>query len=106
MLSPAAERCPTHPGELMRDILEEHVGLTIAEAARLMGVSRQHLSTVLRAHAPVRPKLALKFARLTGGRPELFVSMQGAYDLWHQHRELAAALAAIIPVPLVSRAPP
>ena len=77
------ERCPTHPGELMCDILEEHFHATIAEAAGRMGISEGDLSAVLDCNAPVQAPLALEFARLTGGRADLFVSMQKAYDAWH-----------------------
>ncbi|MGE5271573.1 MAG: hypothetical protein ACM3JG_18080 [Thiohalocapsa sp.] len=41
------KRPPTHPGELMREILEEHLKLPIAEAAWRMEVSRPALYAVL-----------------------------------------------------------
>src|SRR5262249_30415637 len=58
------QRLPTHPGALMREILEEHTKMTIAEAARRMKVSRPALYTVLNGTAAVTAEMALRFARL------------------------------------------
>lgn len=88
---------PTHPGELMREILEEHVRLPIAEAARRMAISRPALYNVLNGDAAVTADMALKFGRLVGGNPDLYVHMQSAYDLWHAHRRLKGRLAKIRP---------
>ena len=38
-------RCPTHPGELLRDDVIPATGKTKTEIAALLGISRQHLST-------------------------------------------------------------
>ena len=75
------KRAAVHPGMLMREILEEHLKLTIAEAARRMGVSRPALYAVLNGTASVTAEMALRFARLSGGPPELYLNMQTAYDL-------------------------
>ena len=88
---------PTHPGELMREILEEHVRLPIAAAARRMTISRPALYNVLNGDTAVTADMALKFGRLVGGNPDLYVHMQSAYDLWHAHRRLKGRLAKIRP---------
>jgi antitoxin HigA-1 len=75
------KRAAVHPGALMREILEDHLKLTIAEAARRMGVSRPALYAVLNGTAAVTAEMALRFARLTGGAPELYLNMQTGYDL-------------------------
>ena len=75
------KRPAVHPGALMREILEDHRKLTIAEAARRMGVSRPALYAVLNGTAAVTAEMALRFARLTGGAPELYLNMQTGYDL-------------------------
>jgi len=50
-------RTPTHPGELFREILEEHLRLLISEAMSRMGISRQSLRAVLRGEAAVTADL-------------------------------------------------
>ncbi|HSI01833.1 MAG TPA: HigA family addiction module antitoxin [Reyranella sp.] len=91
-------RAPSHPGELMREIIEEHVELAVTEAARRMGISRQALHSVLRGRSAVTADMALRFAQLTGGQPELFLRMQENLDLWTARQRLGARLARIAPV--------
>src|SRR5882724_11488035 len=92
-------RAPTHPGELMREIIEEHAQLSVTDAARRMGISRQALHAVLRGRSAVSADMALRFARLTGGQPELFLRMQENLDLWTARQRLGTRLARIAPVP-------
>ena len=40
-------RCPTHPGALLRDDVIPATGRTKAEIAGLLGISRQHLYDIL-----------------------------------------------------------
>lgn len=90
-------RPPSHPGALMREILGEHLGLPVAEAARRMKLSRPALHAVLSGRSAVTAGVALRFARLTGGAPELFLQMQAAHDLWRSRKRLGATLGAIRP---------
>jgi antitoxin HigA-1 len=89
------ERSPTHPGELMREILTDTLRLPIAEAARRMEISRQSLHAVLSGEASVTADMALRFAKLAGAAPELYLRMQDNYDLWHAQRRLAPVLSRI-----------
>jgi antitoxin HigA-1 len=91
------KRDPVHPGALMREILDEHLRLTIAEAARRMKVSRPALHAVLSGSAAVSAEMALRFARLTGGAPELYLQMQAGHDLEMAQQRLKTELAAIEP---------
>lgn len=91
------KRPPVHPGALMREILEDHVKLTIAEAARRMKVSRPALYAVLSGTAAVTAEMALHFARLTGGMPELYLNMQTGHDLEAAQQRLKDELAEIFP---------
>jgi addiction module HigA family antidote len=88
---------PTHPGELMREILDEHVRLPIAEAACRMQISRPSLYAVLSGKSAVSAEMALKFARLVKAEPTLYLNMQAAYDLWCASRKLKATLDEIKP---------
>jgi antitoxin HigA-1 len=90
-------RPPTHPGELMREILDEHLRLPIAEAARRMGVSRTAFYAVLGGDSAVTADMALRFGRLVNAAPELYLRMQSNYDLWHARERLRDALPGIEP---------
>ena len=91
------ERPPTHPGELMREILD-NARLPISVAAARMRMSRQTLSTVVHGRRAVTPETALRFTRLVGGNAELYLEMQSARDLWYERQRLASALAQIEPL--------
>jgi addiction module HigA family antidote len=89
------ERPPSHPGELMREILEEHARIPTGAAAGRMRISRQSLHAVLTGRSAVTVDMALKFSALVGGEPRLWLAMQQVHDLWHAQRKLKEELARI-----------
>jgi addiction module HigA family antidote len=91
------KRPPTHPGELMREALVEHLKIPIADAARRMGISRPALYAVLTGKGGVTAEMALRFSRLGGGTPDLLLRMQNSRDLWDAEHKLRKELARIKP---------
>lgn len=83
-----ADRCPSHPGELLREDLIPAVGKPKAEIARLLGISRQHLYDITDEKKPVSPAVAVRLGKLFGNGPGLWIRMQAAYDQWHAEREV------------------
>ncbi|HRO12929.1 HigA family addiction module antitoxin [Amaricoccus sp.] len=81
-------RCPTHPGALLREDVIPAVGVPKAQIARLLGISRQHLYDILAERKPVSPETAVRLAKMFGGEPIAWVRMQGAYDAWHAARAI------------------
>lgn len=85
---------PPHPGETLREDVLPELGLSVTEAAEQLGVTRVALSRVLNGHASISVGMALRLENwLTpenGGRAELWLQQQLAYDLW-QARERQAA---------------
>ena len=96
------KRPPAHPGALMREILTEHLKLPIAEAARRMKISRPSLYAVLKGEGAVTADMALRFARLVNGNPDLFLHMQEARDLWYAQQRLFKVLRSIKPAKAVA----
>jgi len=82
------DRCPTHPGELLREDVIPATGKSKVEIARMLGISRQHLHDVMTERKPVSPEVAVRLAKLFGTDPLLWIRMQGAYDAWHAAREV------------------
>jgi len=80
-------RCPTHPGELLREDVIPATGRTKAEIAGLLGISRQHLYDILRARKPVSPAVAVRLGKLFGDGAGVWTRMQAAYDTWHAERD-------------------
>lgn len=65
----------------------------MAAAARQLGVSRMTLHRLLRAKQAITPEMALRLGKLCGNRPELWLGMQMAHDLWLAEHTLRADLA-------------
>ena len=91
-------RPPVHPGELLREEVLPALGLSISEAARRLGISRQQLHRVLACTHPITTDMALRIGRLAGNGPGLWLRMQQAYDLWHTERQMKEELSKIEPV--------
>lgn len=89
-----ARRCPTHPGELLREVIHA-TGKSKAEIAAWLGLSRQHLYDILRERKPVSPAVAVRLGKLFGDGAGPWVHMQGAYDTWRAERALAGAIRKI-----------
>ena len=81
-------RCPTHPGALLREDIIPAVNRTVREVAGLLGISRQHLHAIMAEKKPVTPEVAVRLGRLFGDDPEVWVRMQGAYDTWQAQRKV------------------
>lgn len=87
-------RCPTHPGELLREVIPA-TGKSKTEIAALLRISRQHLYDIMAERKPVSPAVAVRLGKLFGDGAGIWVRMQGAYDTWRAERELAADVAMI-----------
>jgi antitoxin HigA-1 len=82
------DRCPTHPGELLREEVIPATGKPKAEIARLLGISRQHLYDILEERKPVSAAVAVRLGKLFGDGAGIWIRMQGAHDAWHAEREI------------------
>lgn len=79
---------PTHPGALLREVAIPSLNYPKAEIARLLGVSRESLYRILNEEQPVTPAMAVRFGKLLGNGPGLWVRMQADYDLWLAQRDI------------------
>ena len=91
------KRPPIHPGEIVREDVLPALGLSVSEAARRLGISRQQLHRVLACTHPITTEMALRLGKLASNGPGLWLRMQQAYDLWHVERRLKEELARIKP---------
>jgi addiction module HigA family antidote len=82
---------PPHPGEVVRRQCLEPLGLTVTEAARGLGVSRNTLSMLLNGRLGISPEMAIRLSQGFGGSPESWLQQQMQYDLW-QARQRAQAI--------------
>jgi addiction module HigA family antidote len=70
-----------HPGPWLRaEIVEAH-GLSVTDAARHLGVTRQALSNLLTGKAGVSAEMAIRFEKVFGTKADTLIRMQAAHDL-------------------------
>jgi antitoxin HigA-1 len=90
---------PPHPGETLREDVLPALKLGVTEAAGQLGVTRAALSRVLNGRAAISTEMALRLEGWlgveNGGRADLWLSQQAAYDLWK---------ARMAGIPVVKRA--
>jgi addiction module HigA family antidote len=61
-----SDRCPTHPGALLREDVIPATDRTKAQIAQLLGISRQYLYDILRERKPASPAVAVRLDKLFG----------------------------------------
>ncbi len=82
---------PPHPGEVIRRLCLEPLGLSVTDAARGLGVSRKTLSAILNGRAGISPEMAIRLSMAFDTTPESWLDQQSHYDLW-QARKVAGRL--------------
>jgi len=76
-----AMKNPPHVGGLIRREVIEPLGLTVTEAAKVLGVGRQALSSLLNAKAALTSEMGLRVEKAFGPKMEHLMRMQLAFDL-------------------------
>ena len=73
---------PPHPGGIVRRQCLEPLELSVTEAARGLGVTRQALSDLVNEKAGISIEMAIRLSKAFGSTPETWLGMQMAYGLW------------------------
>jgi addiction module HigA family antidote len=73
---------PPHPGEILRELCLEPLGLSVTEAAEALGVSRKTLSSILNGRAGISPEMAVRLSIAFDTSAESWLGQQSQYDLW------------------------
>jgi addiction module HigA family antidote len=73
---------PPHPGEIIKELCLEPLGLTVTRAAEALGVSRKTLSAILNGRAGISPEMAIRLAMAFDTSAESWLNQQVQYDLW------------------------
>ncbi len=78
---------PPHPGEVIKELCLEPLGLTVTATAEALGVSRKTLSAILNGRAGISPEMAIRLSQAFGTTPESWLNQQNQYDLWVAKKE-------------------
>lgn len=85
-----------HPGLLLRDVVFPALGLTVSQAARDLGVTRQTLHRLLAGQAAVSLEMAMRLEKLCGVQSTFWLEQQYGYEL-DRLRKMSAGLLSGIP---------
>ena len=86
---------PPHPGEVLKVLYLEELGLTITATSKALGVSRQNLSEIINGHTGITPEMALKLAKALNTSASMWLKMQQHYDLWQAEKNSNKTLGKV-----------
>lgn len=93
-------RRPTHPGEMLREEFMPDLGLSVAQLAEMLGVSRQSVNELVPERRSLSTDMALRLARLFNTSPQYWLNMQRNVDIWDSLELDRSAIEAIKPLPV------
>lgn len=73
---------PPHPGEVIRELCLEPLGLSVTAAAKALGITRKTLSAILNGNAGISPEMAIRLSIAFDTSAESWLAQQSQYDLW------------------------
>ena len=71
---------PVHPGEILREELEE-LGMSANALANSLAVSTNRITAILKGQRGITADTALRLARYLGTTPQLWLNLQKAFEL-------------------------
>jgi len=72
---------PPHPGEILRELCLDPLGLTVTQAASALGVSRKTLSSIVNGHSGISAEMAIRLSIAFNTTAESWLLQQLQYDL-------------------------
>lgn len=79
---------PPHPGEFIRSVYLEELGVSVRKVAENLGVSPSTFTRLLNGQSNISPEMALRLSKALGRSAESWLAMQDTYDLWHARKEV------------------
>ncbi|OQY12852.1 MAG: addiction module antidote protein, HigA family [Desulfobacteraceae bacterium 4572_19] len=80
---------PPHPGEFIKDIYLEQLGVTPRGIALQLRVSPSAFSKLIKGQSSIDTDMALRLSKCFGRSPESWLLMQDSYDLWQAKQNVA-----------------
>jgi addiction module HigA family antidote len=71
---------PIHPGEVLKDELEE-IGLTQSALAKHIGVLPKTINEICRGKRGISAEMALKLSKALGGSPQFWLNLQNNWEI-------------------------
>lgn len=79
---------PSHPGEVLKELYMEPIGLSTGQLAKRLGVPRTRIERLVRNDTAMTPDTAIRLARAFGTSGQFWMNLQTNYDLYQTSRTL------------------
>ena len=86
---------PIHPGEILREELEE-LGCSARELARALDVPVNRITGILREERGITADTALRLARYFNNSPEFWLNLQSTHDLRQAQRTVGKKIVRAV----------
>lgn len=91
---------PPHPGEVLKQDIMPELGMTVAQLAAHLGVTRATLSDLINERKDVSHKMAIRLGKAFRNGTRFWLALQMQFDLWKlEQEEVHQVNVAPLPVP-------
>ena len=87
-----------HPGEILQKDFLEPMGITAYKLSKSIGVQQTRVSQIIKGNTNITADMATRFSKYFGTSAEVWMNLQGKYDIRKIRREKSEALNNIIPL--------
>jgi addiction module HigA family antidote len=70
-----------HPGEGLREEVITANNLTVTEAAKMLGISRQSINNIIHEKSDITPEMSFRIAKVFGGTADIRANLQTKLNL-------------------------
>ncbi|CAN2042095.1 antitoxin HigA-1 [Candidatus Magnetomoraceae bacterium gMMP-15] len=77
---------PPHPGEIIKGLWLEPMGISISQLSKAMGINSKTLSGIINGKRSITPEIAIRLSIALGSSPESWMGHQVSYDLWQAEK--------------------
>ena len=79
---------PPHPGEFIREVYLEPMGISYRKVAAKLKVAPSTFNRLIKGQSNISSEMALRLAKTLGRSPESWLLMQNNYNLWQTKQKI------------------
>ncbi|GEP05708.1 transcriptional regulator [Methylobacterium oxalidis] len=95
---PLEDAGPMHPGEVLREEFMAPLGLTAYAVAKACRVPRTRIERIAREEMGITADTALRLGRYFAVDPQIWINLQGRYDILTAREAIGSEIEAIEPL--------
>ena len=78
---------PPHISEILRELYLEPMEISITQAAKHLGVSRQSLSNLVNEKSGISAEMSIRLAKAFGTSSEYWMNLEKQHELWQAEKK-------------------